>query len=401
MPLAGARPGRAASGQPRRRAHLCVVGRRVHLHRGDERSRAGSLHHHRGDRRPRVARLPHASFPMPAPQGSTATAAHRGASSSPSTQPSSSASTPAEPTSSPRWPTSGASDWSHSRMLLTSRRTPLPSAPDAHRRGRRRGARPCREGSGRRDLHLRRRSGTGRPGGPLAGPPRELLGTDEPGPARPLRRGFRSRGWRTMRLLASVAEHAHGAAVGLHDTVTLLAGDRFGAGVVVDGNRLHGAARGRGRDPGAEESRRGRRGLRHRVPDRRLGPRPRRGGRPPGRSCAAPAARRRPPPLPWSSDLARRGDAESVAIAERAGMVLSRIAGCSGSLYDPERIIIAGAVAAGIEEVLEVARGRRCRASSTFHLRSSSPRRSAPTSSPSGRWRGRSRRPATGPSTSG
>ena len=42
-------------------------------------------------------------------------------------------------------------------------------------------------------------------------------------------------------VLASVAEHARGAAVGLRNTVTLLAGRRLGAGVVVDGTLLRGA----------------------------------------------------------------------------------------------------------------------------------------------------------------
>ena len=42
-------------------------------------------------------------------------------------------------------------------------------------------------------------------------------------------------------LLASVAEHARGAAVGLRNSVTLLAGQRLGAGVVIDGNVLRGA----------------------------------------------------------------------------------------------------------------------------------------------------------------
>ncbi len=42
-------------------------------------------------------------------------------------------------------------------------------------------------------------------------------------------------------VLASVAEHTRGAAVGLRNTVTVLAGQRLGAGVVIDGNLLRGA----------------------------------------------------------------------------------------------------------------------------------------------------------------
>lgn len=157
--------------------------------------------------------------------------------------------------------------------------------------------------------------------------------------------------------LASVAEHAHGAAVGLHDTVTLLAGDRFGAGVVVDGNRLHGAHGGVGETlvlrnlDGVGEAH----GIGYQIGAwaRDLVTS---GDLPPGHPLLR---------IPESDvtapvvlELAREGDAESVAIAERAGLVLSRIVGVFGSLYDPQRIIICGAVAGGIEEVLEVARGR-------------------------------------------
>ncbi|MGB3256404.1 MAG: hypothetical protein WBA72_00295 [Ornithinimicrobium sp.] len=59
---------------------------------------------------------------------------------------------------------------------------------------------------------------------------------------------------------------------------------------------------------------------------------------------------------PLATDLARRGDAECAAIVARSGKRLSRIAGVFGSLYDPQRIVICGALAEGIEEVLEVAR---------------------------------------------
>ena len=48
-------------------------------------------------------------------------------------------------------------------------------------------------------------------------------------------------------LLAAVAEGAQGAAIGCRDYVALLAGERFGGGVVVDGHLLHGAHGGVGR----------------------------------------------------------------------------------------------------------------------------------------------------------
>ncbi len=155
--------------------------------------------------------------------------------------------------------------------------------------------------------------------------------------------------------LASVAEHALGAAVGLRDSVTLLAGDRFGAGVVVDGNRLRGAHGGVGETlvlknlKGVGEAH----GIGYQIaawareqitqgdlpsghPLRNL----------PENAVTAPVV----------LGLARQGDPECGAIVRRAGVVLSRIAGVFGSLYDPQRIVISGAVASGIEEVLEVAR---------------------------------------------
>lgn len=157
--------------------------------------------------------------------------------------------------------------------------------------------------------------------------------------------------------LASVAEHAHGAAIGLRDSVTLLAGDRFGAGVVVDGHRLHGAHGGVGETlvlrnfKGVGEAH----GIgyqiaawaRHEITQDHLAP-----GHPlrllPDDAITARVV----------LDLARQGDPECAAIVNRAGAVLARIAGVLGSLYDPQRIIVSGAVADGIEKVLEVARGR-------------------------------------------
>lgn len=52
------------------------------------------------------------------------------------------------------------------------------------------------------------------------------------------------------------------------------------------------------------------------------------------------------------------------------------------SLYDPQSVIIAGAIAGGVEELLEVA-GHRLPSELDLSERSSWPQRSAPTSSPS------------------
>jgi predicted NBD/HSP70 family sugar kinase len=57
-------------------------------------------------------------------------------------------------------------------------------------------------------------------------------------------------------------------------------------------------------------------------------------------------------------DLARAGDEWSRAFVVRAGELLARVAAVFGSLYDPARIVIAGAVAEGFDQIVEVARER-------------------------------------------
>ena len=156
-------------------------------------------------------------------------------------------------------------------------------------------------------------------------------------------------------VLASVAEHARGAAVGLRNTVTLLAGHRLGAGVVIDGTLLRGAhggvgevvvlrhvrgidyAHGIGHDLemwASEVLASGTLPKEH--PLRTL---------PPDAVTARAVI-----------DLARAGDPPARALVERAGATLARIAGVFGSLYDPQRIIVSGGLAPGVEEMLTVAR---------------------------------------------
>lgn len=155
--------------------------------------------------------------------------------------------------------------------------------------------------------------------------------------------------------LASIAEHAHGEAVGLAHTVTLLAGERLGAGVVVDGRLLRGAHGGAGElvavrnFKGVEDSH----GLGHLL-------------------------------AVWVHDLAGRGtvpadhpllaqethddigsavfalggagDAHARALIERLGRRLARICGVFANFYDPQRIIVSGGIAGGIEAALGTAR---------------------------------------------
>lgn len=156
-------------------------------------------------------------------------------------------------------------------------------------------------------------------------------------------------------VLASVAEHALGSAVGLSHTVTMLAGDRLGVGVVVDGRLLRGAhggvgevitlrrLKGVGDVPGLAAMLIAR--ARQRID----------AGVIPAENPLSRAGRDGVS-APLVVDLAASGDPHAQAVVEKVGRVLARIVGVFGSLYDPERIIIAGGVAEGVEGVLEVAR---------------------------------------------
>lgn len=155
--------------------------------------------------------------------------------------------------------------------------------------------------------------------------------------------------------LASVAEHTRGAAVGLRNTVTVLAGQRLGAGVVVDGALLRGAHGGVGEVVvirhlrGVDTAH----GIAHHL-EEWAGEAVASGSLPDGhplRALAPDAVTARD-----VVDLARGGDPVSGALVERAGATLARIAGVFGSLYDPERIVVSGGLAAGVEDLLVVAR---------------------------------------------
>lgn len=157
--------------------------------------------------------------------------------------------------------------------------------------------------------------------------------------------------------LAAVAEGAVGAAAGCDDYVVLLAGERFGAGVVLGGNLLRGVHGGVGETVAFD----------HIVG---VGTADGLGTRLTQWVRAAAAAGEIPVghPLAGASadrltgravmQLARTGDPWSRTMVERAGILLAHIAAVFGSLYDPSRIIVAGAVAEGLDEVLEVARIR-------------------------------------------
>ncbi|KJL22067.1 Glucokinase [Microbacterium oxydans] len=156
--------------------------------------------------------------------------------------------------------------------------------------------------------------------------------------------------------LAAIAEGAEGAAIGCRDYVALLASERFGGGVVVDGHVLHGAHGGVGEGVvfdhivGVGSAF----GLRYAVQDQV------RAAVDSGEIAHDSAVgrlvgtRRIDPRLVLT--LAASGDHDAVLITSRVGATVARIVGVLGSMYDPARVIVCGAVAESIEPVLTAAR---------------------------------------------
>lgn len=156
--------------------------------------------------------------------------------------------------------------------------------------------------------------------------------------------------------LAAAAEGTGGEAVGCRDYVALLAGERLGAGVVVDGHLLHGAHGGVGemfafdfiRDVDSAFG---------------LGPTLERLARDAIAEVATDAAARRglaamDPGRVHGRDvleLAASGDPLAIEITDAIGRVLARIVGVLGNMFDPERVIVCGAIADGIQPVLDAA----------------------------------------------
>lgn len=156
--------------------------------------------------------------------------------------------------------------------------------------------------------------------------------------------------------LAAAAEGTGGEAVGCRDYVALLAGERLGAGVVVDGHLLHGAHGGVGemfafdfiRDVDSAFG---------------LGPTLERLARDAIAEVATDAAARRglaamDPGRVHGRDvleLAAGGDPLAIEITDAIGRVLARIVGVLGNMFDPERVIVCGAIADGIQPVLDAA----------------------------------------------
>jgi predicted NBD/HSP70 family sugar kinase len=146
--------------------------------------------------------------------------------------------------------------------------------------------------------------------------------------------------------LAAIAEGSIGAGVGARSFVTLLSGERFGAGLIVDGVLL------RGRHGGAGEMH---------VLDMVDGV-----GSADGLAAVArewvreepdlAALRRRLPASPDLADIvdaARAGDPDARRVVDRLGDRLARVCAVLGGLLDVERIVVGGAVADGAALVIE------------------------------------------------
>ncbi len=156
--------------------------------------------------------------------------------------------------------------------------------------------------------------------------------------------------------LAAIAEGSEGAAIGCRDYVALLASERFGGGVVVDGHVLHGAHGGVGEGVvfdhiiGVGSAF----GLRYTVRDQA------RAAVESGEIDADSAVGRMvegdrvDPRLVLT--LAASGDADAALVTVRVGATVARVVGVLGSMYDPARVIVCGAVAESVEPVLAAAR---------------------------------------------
>lgn len=150
--------------------------------------------------------------------------------------------------------------------------------------------------------------------------------------------------------LAALAEGWQGAGVACADYVTMLSGERFGAGVVLDGRLLRGSRGGAGelavldRVTGVGSSL----GLaalaRDWAGEALLDPAQDTAGWPGPADLDAPAV----------FAAAAAGDPVAADIVERLGRRLAVIVATVGEVFDPELVVVAGAVAAGSAPLIEV-----------------------------------------------
>lgn len=154
--------------------------------------------------------------------------------------------------------------------------------------------------------------------------------------------------------LAAIAEGSVGSAVECRNYVALLAGSRLGAGVVVDGSVLRGLHGGVGEMVAFDHVEGVGRadGLGTRIAEV-------------ARAAVAAgeidndSALAGIPPEDLDAHAvlasAAAGDADALRIADRVGFVLARIVSVLGSMFDPQRVIVSGAISSGIGEVIRAA----------------------------------------------
>lgn len=166
-------------------------------------------------------------------------------------------------------------------------------------------------------------------------------------------------GWTTLTdndaNLAAVAEDWRGHGRGARCHLTLLAGERFGAGVVEDGRLLRGAHGGVGEmryldlvdGVGSAD------GIAALLRDDARGQLARLDG-----SAGSSLQELAPSGVDAASVLAAalEGDPLAVSVVEHVGARLTRVVATFASIYDPERVIVAGAVADSCEPLLDLVR---------------------------------------------
>lgn len=154
-------------------------------------------------------------------------------------------------------------------------------------------------------------------------------------------------------LLAAVAEGTVGAAQGCRNYVTVLGGARMGSGVVIDGKLLRGAHGAVG-EMNAFDYVRGvgdSRGLAdyaaflaaQKVATGKIG------GAFAGLEPEEVTGR-------LVFDAIEAGDLDAIQVSRQVGERLARIVGVLQSFYDPEKIVVSGAVGPAMEQVIEAAR---------------------------------------------
>jgi predicted NBD/HSP70 family sugar kinase len=155
--------------------------------------------------------------------------------------------------------------------------------------------------------------------------------------------------------LAAFAEGALGAAKGCSNYVALLAGARLGAGVVIDGHLLRGVHGGVGEMVAFDHvsgvgsadglGARAAQWARQAVTQQEVSP-------------DGPLATLRPDEIDGKLvlELAASGDPDALRIVNRVGEVLARVAGVLASIFDPQLIIVSGALSARAEHVIAAAR---------------------------------------------